>query len=121
MITRPRLLAQTSILLVFAAGVPIAVAAESEALLGQSYASARKALIKDRWVPVHHSEVQLELHDRKIQRRYPELDSCAMDKPVSSFSFKKAGKCMRIITWGEEMESFTVNTITHECLDGANR
>ncbi len=60
-------------------------------------------------------------HDRKIQRKYREMDGCAMDKPVCSFSFKKTGKCLRVITWGEEMNSFEVNAIAHDCLNDAKR
>lgn len=121
MTTRTRLLVPASILLATVAGAPIAVTAEPEALIGRDYASARGILMKDHWAPLRHSEVQTMEHDRKIQRKFPEMDGCAMDKPVCSFSFKRAGKCMRIITWGEEMESFTVNAIAHDCLDDAKR
>lgn len=91
------------------------LAAEPEALIGRDYASARKILIKDRWVPIPYTETQAMEHERKIRRKYPEMDNCAVDRPVCSFSFKKAGKCMRIITLGEEMESFTVNAIAYDC------
>lgn len=103
------------------ARAPVAAAAGQEALIGRDYASARKMLIKDRWVPVRHTEIQTMEHDRKIQRKYPEMDSCAIDKPVCSFSFKRAGKCARIITWGEEMKAFKVDAVVHDCLDGAQR
>jgi hypothetical protein len=119
MITRVRFSVPASILLALLAGSPFAVAAEAETLIGRDYASARKILIKDNWIPAHYVELQTMEHDRKIQRKYPEMDSCAMDKPVCSFSFKKAGRCMRVITWGEEIESFKVNAIVHECLDDA--
>ena len=121
MATRTRLLAPVAILLAIVAGTPLAVAAEPEALIGRDYASARKLLIRAHWVPVHHSEMQTMELDRKVQRKYPEIDSCAIDKPVCSFSFKKAGKCLRIITWGEEMKSFEVNAIAHGCLNDAKR
>lgn len=121
MTTCTKLLVVTAVLLAIVAEAPVAVAAEPEALIGRDYASARKILIKEHWVPVHHSEVQTMEHDRKIQRKYPEMDSCAMDKPVCSFSFKKIGRCMRVITWGEEMKSFTVTAIVHDCLDDAKR
>jgi hypothetical protein len=121
MITRARFFFQASIFLGIIAGAPVAMATEPEALIGRDYASARKILIKGHWVPLYRSEVQTMEHDRKIQRKYPEMDSCAIDKPVCSFSFKKAGKCMRVITWGEEMKFFTVNAIAHDCLDDAKR
>ena len=121
MTTRTRALAPATILLAIVAGTPLAVAAEPEALIGRDYASARKILIRDHWVPVHHLEIQTMEHDRKIQRKYREMDGCAMDKPVCSFSFKKTGKCLRVITWGEEMNSFEVNAIAHDCLNDAKR
>ncbi len=85
------------------------------------YAAVRNLLVKDRWVPIRHSEVQPLYHDRMIQRKYPELDSCAVDKPVCSFSFKKEGKCLRIITGGEYMKSFSVSTIAQDCLGNSVR
>lgn len=118
---RPRFLLLPLILAVVVAGPSIAAAAEPQSLIARDYASARKILIKDHWVPVHHLEIQEMEHDRRIQRKYPEMDSCAMDKPVCSFSFKKAGKCLRIITWGEEMKSFKVDAIASDCWNDAKR
>jgi hypothetical protein len=121
MTARTQLLVLISILLGIVAGSPVAVAAEPEALIGRDYSAARKILIKEHWILLHHSEVQTMEYDKKVQRKYPEMDGCAMDKPVCSFSFKKAGRCMRVITWGEEIEAFTVNAIVHDCWDATKR
>lgn len=94
---------------------------DPESLVGTDYLSARKKLIKEGWAPVRYIDPQLMDREKKIQRKFPELDSCAIDKPVCSLSYRKQGKCLRVITWGEDMKSFEVNAIAHDCSNDGKR
>lgn len=87
-----------------------------ETLVGKSYASARKVLIKNGWKPFSQNPMNLMDWEKRIQSKYPEFDACAGDRPVCSFSFvAKHSKCVRVITLGEELKSFTVNAIAYDC------
>lgn len=90
---------------VFASGT------ESKSLIGKSYRSARGALIKNGWTPISLKSVYLMGWEREIQGKYPELESCAVDRPVCLFSFIKRRECLRVITLGERVESFAVSAV----------
>jgi len=99
----------------------IAGAFDPESLVGKDYMSARKVLIRNGWGPISHIDSQMMDWEKEIQRKFPELDNCATDRPVCSLSFRKHGKCLRVITWGEDMKSFTVNAIAHDCSNDEKR
>jgi len=111
----------TSLTLAFFLPSAVAAGFDPESLVGKDYVPARKTLLREGWTPVRHTDPQLMDWKKKIKRKYPELDSCAVDKPVCSLSFRKHGTCLRLITWGEDMKSFTVNAIAYDCLNDEKR
>jgi hypothetical protein len=112
---------QISCLLIFFAYGALAWGNVPGALIGKDYSSARKTLIREGWIPIRSVDVQMMEWVKKIQRQYPELDNCAMDKPVCSFGFKKNGKCLRVIALGEAVKSLVVSDIALECLSDNER
>jgi hypothetical protein len=86
---------------------------------GQGFLKARKALQEHGWKPVdvHASDgyefigVERILRDSKIY----EVDSCAIDKALCIFSYKKNGKCLRLLTHGEELTDMKVDSWSNDC------
>jgi hypothetical protein len=110
------------LILVVALALPLlAIAAPQrvsfpESFIGIPYSIARARLAGMGWGPAHEPVADLLEWAKRIQGLYPELDGCAVDKPVCSFSFlNKAGDCLRLITKGESIEGLVVDSIAHDC------
>lgn len=118
MLSLPRKLLLIVLLPIFLVAHAVAGEFEPESLIGKDYVSARNSLARIGWIPVRHVDLHSMDWGKEIQQKFPEMDSCAMDRPVCSFSFRKKGKCLRVITSGENTKSLLVNAIVHDCLDG---
>lgn len=113
----PRKSFLASLTLAFLSLNAVAGGFDPESLVGKDYVLARKTLLREGWTPLRHNDPHLMDWEKKMRRKYPELDGCAVDKPFCSLSFRRNGKCLRVITWGEDMKSFAVNAIAYDCLN----
>ncbi|WP_295748375.1 hypothetical protein [Undibacterium sp.] len=88
---------------------------------GMSLEKARKLLIKDKWRPVNvHVRDQYEyfgVEKELVERKIYEVEGCAMDKPLCIFHYKKADKCLRVITYGEQIKDMKIDHWTNACPD----
>ena len=84
-------------------------------LKGKRYTSVRRKVMKDGWIPFHQPDPYMMGWGNEIRRKFPELEDCAGDRPVCSFSFMRSGKCLRIFTSGEEAKDLKVYSVAHEC------
>lgn len=120
--SRPRNFILVALASILVAQIAVAGEFDPELLIGKTYSFARKSLIQEGWVPKRHRDSQAMDWEKKVRRKFPEMDSCSVDRPVCSFSFTRHGKCLRVITWGEDMKSFTVNAVAHDpCLNDNKR
>jgi hypothetical protein len=89
---------------------------------GMNFLIARKILIRKGWQPINmhekedypYSGVEKELIALDIK----ELESCAMDRAVCLFNYKKNKKCLQIETQGEELNAMRVYYWTNKCPNG---
>lgn len=92
---------------------------------GQSFVAARKVLLKDRWRPIPmHTEggYQYEgVEKHLIKRGFNEVDSCSIDSSRCIFFYKRAGRCLRVDTIGEQVAIMKVVHWSDECPDAPPR
>lgn len=104
------------VLMIFAASS----AAADSLKKGMNFFTARKLLIHDDWRPINvhekedypYSAVEKELKDIGIE----ELESCAMDKALCLFNYKKNKKCLLLETLGEEINDMQIYYWTYKSL-----
>jgi hypothetical protein len=102
-------------LLAMASDVPVRIRE------GQSFVAARKVLLKDRWRPIPmHTEggYQYEgVEKQLIKRGFNEVDSCSIDSSRCIMFYKRAGRCLRVDTIGEQVAIMKVVQWSGECPD----
>jgi len=92
---------------------------------GQSFLAERKVLLKDRWRPIPmHTEggYQYEgVEKHLIKRGFNEVDSCSIDSSRCILFYKKAGRCLRVDTIGEQVAIMKVVQWSDDCPDAPPR
>lgn len=92
---------------------------------GQSFVAARKVLLKDRWRPIPmHTDggYQYEgVEKHLIKRGFNEVDSCSIDSSRCILFYKRAGRCLRVDTIGEQVAFMKVVQWSDECPDAPPR
>ncbi len=89
---------------------------------GMDFFVARKLLIREGWKPISthdkddypYSGLEKEL----IALNIKELESCAMDRAVCLFNYKKNNECLQLETQGEELNTLRVFYWTNQCANG---
>jgi len=100
-------------------GHPLAFAEEQTpkipaSLKGKLYAAARAKILAAGWKPDYRPAIMEA--EQAVQKRYPELRECAVDRPLCSLSFVgKNGSCLRVITRGETADEYRVEAVVREC------
>jgi hypothetical protein len=90
---------------------------------GMTFPAARKKLLHHGWEPVITNKLNSDEIDykligiEKILRRngFDELESCAVDRSLCIFNYRKNGKCLRLITKGEDPSRLTILSWSSEC------
>lgn len=87
---------------------------------GMPFMAARKLLVHKGWRPinVHEGESSRYMGDidgTLIDAHILEVESCAMDKAVCIFNYKKGNMCIRVFTQGEEIKDMRVTHWKYEC------
>jgi hypothetical protein len=89
---------------------------------GMTLSVARSLLIHQGWrtVNVHAGEKYeyIGIESLLINANIKEVESCAIDKAVCIFNYKKGNKCLRLFTHGEEVNDMRVISWTCDCPDG---
>jgi hypothetical protein len=89
---------------------------------GMTLSAARTLLIHKGWraVNIHDGEKHeyVGIENLLIKANFKEVESCAIDKAVCIFNYKKGDKCLRLFTQGEEIKSMRVISWTCDCPDG---
>lgn len=86
---------------------------------GSLFSEARAQLIKQGWRPVdtHAGEdyepigVETEL----LAAHIVEVESCAVDRPLCIFNYRRDKRCLRVITTGEELSELRVQSWSSRC------
>jgi hypothetical protein len=100
-------------------GRPLAFAKEKTptipaSLKGKPYTAARAKILAAGWKPDYRPAVMEA--DQAIQKLYPELRDCAVDRPLCSLSFVgKNRSCLTVITRGETADEYRVEAVLREC------
>ena len=88
---------------------------------GMTLSAARSLLIHKGWraVNVHDGEKYeyVGIENVLIKANFKEVESCAIDKAVCIFNYKKGDKCLRLFTHGEEIRDMRVISWTCDCSD----
>jgi len=100
---------------------PVAVHSR-ELKKGMSFLSARKLLIHNGWRPINAHEGEKfrymgGIDGTLIDAHILEVESCAMDKALCIFNYKKGAKCLRLFTQGEEIKNMRVTHWKYVCLE----
>ena len=83
-------------------------------LKGMPYTAARAMILAAGWKPDYRPAVMEA--DQAVQKLYPELRECAVDRPLCLLSFiGKNRSCLRVITRGETAGEFRVEVVLREC------
>lgn len=83
-------------------------------LEGTKYSIARSRILASGWRPEYRSADVEWVKD--LQKRYPELRHCAIDRPVCALFFVgKNGACLKVIVKGESPDEYRVDFIGREC------
>lgn len=91
---------------------------------GMTLSAARSLLIHQGWLAVtfHDGEKYgyIGIESMLINANIKEVESCAIDKAICIFNYKKGNKCLRLFTHGEEVNEMRVITWTckNPCLSG---
>jgi hypothetical protein len=108
-----------AVFLLVASGSAPVIAAEKPltipvALEGKTYATARTQILAAGWKPDYRTADMA--WEKTLQKRYPELRYCAVDRPLCSLYFTgKNGSCLRVVTRGETLEEYRVETVVRYC------
>jgi hypothetical protein len=98
-----------------------AVACAQEPENGTSFLTTRNMLISEGWQPLNVHEGKkfspMGIERQLIKAHIQEVDSCAVDMPLCLFHYKKADKCLRLVTQGETLQDLSVYNFTYECPD----
>jgi len=87
------------------------------ALEGKAYKAVRTKILAAGWKP--DNRTASTEGENALQKQYPELRYCAVDRPLCSLYFTgKDGACLKIVTRGETPETYRVEVVVREC-DGA--
>jgi hypothetical protein len=83
-------------------------------LEGKAYKAVRAKIIAAGWRPDYRA-ASMEW-EQAVQKQYPELRYCALDRPLCSLFFiGKNRACLRVITRGETAEEYRVEAVMREC------
>jgi hypothetical protein len=89
---------------------------------GMKLSAARSLLIHKGWraVNVHQGEPYeyVGIENLLIKANIKEVESCAIDKAVCIFNYKKDDSCLRLFTHGEEIKDMRVTSWSCDCPDG---
>jgi hypothetical protein len=88
--------------------------------IAQPFILARKHLLDAGWKPVKiYRNVNYEyvgVENRLVEHGFLEFDACSIDAgSLCDFYYRKAGKCLRVDTVGEQVRDMKVLQWTHEC------
>jgi hypothetical protein len=108
-------------ILLFMLSIPASTCAD-KLKKGMDFFVARKLLIREGWNPISmhekddypYSGVEKEL----IALNIKEIESCAMDRAMCLFNYKKNNQCLQLETQGEDINTLRVFYWTNECPNG---
>ena len=87
--------------------------------LGMKFTAARKLLLSQSWQPVNvHSGEAYEyigIETALAKAQVLEVDSCAIDRPLCIFNYRKDTACLRLITRGERLTDMRVESWSDAC------
>lgn len=86
---------------------------------GVSFTEARVQLIGRGWTPVNvHASDNYEYIGTEtalIGAHIDEVESCAMDRPMCIFNYRRGRRCLRLVTQGEELPDMRVESWSFRC------
>lgn len=91
---------------------------------GANFLQARKQLLKDGWrlVKGHAADEDGEpigVESALLRAGISEVDGCAMDRALCIFHYRKAERCLRVVTSGEEVATMRVEQSDARCPEPA--
>jgi len=89
---------------------------------GMPFLTTRNMLKIKGWQPINVHEGKdfsyLGVEKILLNAQIKEVESCAMDKAICIFNYKKGDKCLRLFTQGEEIKDMRVTYWTDDCTEG---
>jgi len=89
---------------------------------GMTLSAARSLLTHKGWQAVNVNQGEnyeyVGIENLLIKANIKEVESCAIDKAVCIFNYKKGNKCLRLFTHGEVVNDMRVISWTCDCPDG---
>lgn len=86
---------------------------------GAKFISTRQALLKQGWKPLNvHQKDGYEYigveHDL-IKANIREVDSCAVDRALCIFRYKRKAQCLRVLAKGEDVPTMVIDSWSNDC------
>jgi NAD-dependent dihydropyrimidine dehydrogenase PreA subunit len=100
-----------------------ACAKEIDLRPGMAFLKARAMLQAGGWRPVDmHANDGYEFIgvEKKLKARHVnEIESCAIDRGLCIFNYKKSARCIRLIARGEDVGGMRIDSWSHACPEAA--
>ncbi len=102
------------------------VTAHADALkTGRAFLATRAQLLKEGWQPVSPSadadREPIGVEGVLIRAGIAEVESCAMDRAVCLFNYRRGDQCLQVMTSGEVLAAMTVVRWEFRCVEADDR
>lgn len=102
------------------------VAAHADALkTGRAFLATREKLLKQGWQPVSPpadaDREPIGVEGVLIRAGIAEVESCAMDRAVCLFNYRRGDQCLQVMTSGEVLGAMTVVRWEFRCVEANDR
>jgi len=88
---------------------------------GGLFSEARAELIEQGWRPVDtHARGAYDaigVENNLLAAHIVEVESCAIDRPLCIFNYKRDKRCLRLVTQGEDVPEMRVQSWSSRCPD----
>ena len=85
---------------------------------GAPFVPFRAQLIKDGWrpVPVHAGDDEyVGVEAALIEAKIDEVESCAVDRALCIFNYRRGEHCLRVMAAGEELPTLSIESWSFQC------
>ncbi|MCC8402414.1 hypothetical protein LJ655_11000 [Paraburkholderia sp. MMS20-SJTN17] len=93
------------------------IAHAEEVKVAMNFLHARNLLIHKGWYPVQSTMPgeHIGIENILVRDGIKEVESCAIDRPSCIFNYSKNNKCLRLVTFGENVPTMKIIDISNSC------
>ncbi|WP_157463065.1 hypothetical protein [Curvibacter gracilis] len=107
-------------LLCAAALSPATAATAAKLHAGAPFLPTRQHLLAQGWQPLevhrHDDDEFMGTEKALRQQAIAEVESCAMDRAICIFNYRKGRQCLRLFTEGEQVSKMKIHRWARECV-----